>query len=175
MKTIKHFSFALVLALVTMLSSCSGDDSSSGGGGSASLGTLKAKIAGSNFTSMPAATFATKQVMGSTTNFTIQGSDATGKAIQIMIMGTDGTAGTYEISDTAGISAIASFTQVNMATMTSTTWAAPYDASGVVGSITISEVTATNIKGTFTFTGKNQSGTDTKQVTEGAFNINFSS
>lgn len=174
MKTIKQFSAVLVLALITTLTSCS-SDSSGGGGGSASLGTLKGKVAGSNFTSMTAATFATKQVAGLTTNFIIQGSDASGKAIQLMIMGTDGTTGTFEISDTAGISVIASYSEVNLSTMTSQTWAAPYDGSGVVGSITISEVTDTNIKGTFNFTGKNQSGSDTKNVTDGAFNVNFSS
>lgn len=174
MKSIKQFSFALVLALVTILSSCS-SDGSGGGGGSTSLGTLKAKIGGSNFKSLTAATFATKQVMGSTTNFIIQGSDASGKAIQIMIMGTNGAAGTFEISDTAGISAIASYTEVNLSNMSSQTWAAPYESSGAVGTITISEVTDTNIKGSFSFTGKNQAGSDTKQATEGAFNINFSS
>ena len=33
----------------------------------------------------------------------------------------------------------------------------------------------TNVKGTFNFTGKNQNGDDTKAVTNGAFNVNFTS
>lgn len=173
MKTIKQFSFALVLAVVTTLSSCS-SDSSGGGGGSASLGTLKAKVAGSNFTSMTAATFANKQVAGGTTSIIVQGSDASGKVIQIAVMGTTVTAGTYQISDSS-ISAYAYYSEINIATMTSQSWGAPYEGSGVAGSITISEITDTNVKGTFTFTGKNETGSDTKNVTDGAFNVNFSS
>ncbi|HNP33632.1 MAG TPA: DUF6252 family protein [Flavobacterium sp.] len=172
MKTIKQLSIVLVLALTSMLSSCSSDGD--GGGSSASLGTLKGKVAGTNFTSMTAATFATKVTAGGTTTVIVQGSDATGKAIHLMVMGTTVAAGTYQISD-ASISTEASYTEINLSTMSSTTWAAPYESSGNVGSITISEITDTNVKGTFTFTGKNQSGTDTKQVTNGAFNVNFSS
>lgn len=171
MKTIKQISIALVLALTT-LSSCT-SDSSSGGGSSASLGTLKAKVAGSNFTSMTAATFATKNVAGGTTTVIVQGSDATGKVIQIAVMGSTVAAGTYQISDSS-ISAYAYYSEINLGTMTSQTWAAPYESSGNVGSITISEITDTNVKGTFTFTGKNETGSDTKQITDGAFNVNFS-
>ncbi|MFN3753474.1 DUF6252 family protein [Flavobacterium sp.] len=174
MKTIKQFGIVLTMALATLLTSCSGSDDGGGGGGSASLGQLKAKVGGSNFTSMNLATFATKQVIGTTTTIIIQGSDASGKAIQLILNGTNGAAGTFEISDTANISAIASYSEVNINNpMASQTWAAPYDSSGAVGSITISEITDTNVKGTFNFTGKNQNGTDTKAITNGAFNINF--
>jgi hypothetical protein len=173
MKTIKQFGLLLAMAITTLLTSCSGSD---GGGESASLGTLKAKVAGSNFTSMSAATFATKQVVGSTTTIIIQGSDASGKAIQLMLNGTNGSAGTFEISDTATISAIGSYIEANISNpMASQTWAAPYENAGATGSITISEISDTNVKGTFTFTGKNQNGTDTKQITDGAFNVNFTS
>lgn len=174
-KTIKHFSFAIVLALTTIFSSCS-SDSSGGGGGSASLGTVNAKVAGSNFSSMTVATFATKQTFGGVTTIIVQGSDATGKAIQMTLSGATVGTGTFEISDTASLSAIASYTETNISNPSaSQTWAAPYEGSGVTGSITITEITDTNIKGTFTFTGKNQSGTDTKQITEGTFNVNFNS
>ncbi|MDI9257522.1 MULTISPECIES: DUF6252 family protein [Flavobacterium] len=176
MKSLKQFGFAVTLALTVLLTSCSGSDDNGGGGGSASLGTLKAKVGGNSFTSMEAATFATKQVVGGLTTIIIQGSTASGKAIQLILTGTDGNAGTFEISDTAGISAIASYTEVNISNpMDSQTWAAPYESSGVVGSITISEITETNVKGTFNFTAKNQEGADTKSVTNGAFNINFTS
>lgn len=176
MKLIKQFGIVLTIALAILLTSCSGSDDGGGGGGSASLGTLKAKIGGSNFTSMSAATFATKQVVGGTTTIIIQGSDASGKAIQLMLNGTDGNAGTFEISETANIAAIASYIEANVSNpMASQTWAAPYENAGTAGSITISEITDTNVKGNFTFTGKNQDGTDTKQITNGAFNINFTS
>jgi hypothetical protein len=166
MKTIKKLGFVLVLAVTTILTSCSSD--SNGGGGSAAEGTLKAKVAGSNYTSMQAATFATSQ----SGMLIIQGSDATGKAIQLMVAAN--AVGTYQISDDAGISAIGSYTEANISNPSaSQTWAAPYENSGAAGSITISEITATNVKGTFTFTGKNQAGTDTKAITDGSFNVNF--
>ncbi|MCF6130866.1 DUF6252 family protein [Flavobacterium wongokense] len=168
MKTIKQFGLVLVLAVSTILSSCSSSDGDGGGGGSAAAGTIKAKAGSTNFTSMTAATFAMQQ--GGM--LIIQGSDASGKAIQLMLTGVT-AAGTYEISDTAGISVIGSYTEVNLNTMSSTTWAAPFEGSGNVGSITISEITATTVKGNFTFTGKNQNGSDNKNVTNGAFNVNF--
>jgi uncharacterized protein DUF6252 len=166
MKSIKHISFAIVLALATILTSCSSDDG--GGGGSAAAGTIQAKAGSTNFKSMTQASFA----MSQGGMLVIQGSDATGKAIQLMLAGVT-EAGTYEISDSAGISVIGSYTEVNMSNMTSKTWAAPYEDSGAVGSVTISEITATTVKGTFNFTGKNQDGDDTKAVTNGAFNVNF--
>lgn len=168
MKTIKHLSFALVLAVTTILSSCSSD--SNGGGGNAAAGTIKAKAGNVNFTSMTQASYAMMQ----SGMLVIQGSDASGKAIQLMLMGVS-EAGTYTISDTAGISVIGSYTEVNLSNFTSVTWAAPYDGSGTVGTITISEITETTVKGTFSFTGKNQEGSDTKAVTNGSFNVNFQS
>lgn len=175
MKTMKQFGIVLAVALTTLLSSCSSDDGG-GGGATASLGQVKAKVGGSNFVSMDLATFATKQVIGGFTTIIVQGSDATGKAIQLIVSNYDGSTGTYEISDTANISAIASYIEANISNpMASQTWAAPYDDSGVVGSITISEISDTNVKGTFTFTGKNQDGVDTKAITNGAFNVNFTS
>jgi hypothetical protein len=168
MKTIKHISFAIVLALTTILTSCSSSDGN-GGNGNAAAGTLVAKAGNVNFTSMTAATFA----MNQNNMLIIQGSDASGKAIQLLLAGVS-TTGTYEISDTAGISVVASYTVANLSNPgASTTWAAPYEDSGAVGSVTITEITATTAKGTFNFTGKNQDGGDTKAVTNGAFNVNF--
>lgn len=166
MKSIKHLGFAIVLAVTTILSSCSSSSDGDGGGGGAASGTVQAKAGSTNFKSMTQASWATKQ--GGM--IIVQGSDATGKAIQLMITGN--ATGTYQISDT-GISNIASYTEVNLTNMSSKTWAAPYEGSGNVGSVTITDLTDTNVKGTFTFTGKNQSGSDTKAVTNGAFNVNF--
>jgi hypothetical protein len=175
MKTIKKIGIVLTMAFATLLSSCSSDDGG-GGGGSASLGQVKAKVGGTNFTSMDLATFATKQVIGGFTTIIVQGSDASGKAIQLILSDYDGGTGTYAISDDANISAIASYIEANISNpMASQTWAAPYDGSGAVGSITITEISDTNVKGTFNFTGKNQDGDDTKAITNGAFNVNFSS
>jgi hypothetical protein len=175
MKTMKQFGLVLTLALAVIFSSCSGDDDN-GGGGSAAAGTIKARVGGANFTSLNMASFAMKQAIGSTYMITLQGSDASGKAIQLILNGVDGQTGTFQIGTETTISAVASYTELNMSNpMDSQTWAAPYEDSGVVGSITISEITDTNIKGTFNFRGKNQEGSDTKEVTNGAFNLNFQS
>ncbi|MGC4040292.1 MAG: DUF6252 family protein [Flavobacterium sp.] len=169
MRTIKNLGLAIVLAVTTIFTSCSSSDGDGGGGGNAALGTITAKVGGASFTSMSAATAATHQ----STMLIIQGSDATGKAIQLMLSGVT-AAGTYEISNTAGISVIANYTEVNVSNpMASQAWAAPYENSGVAGSITITSLTDTNVQGTFNFTGKNQNGTDTKAVTDGSFNVNF--
>ncbi|MGV3695574.1 DUF6252 family protein [Flavobacterium sp.] len=166
MKTIKNFSFAIVLALTTILTSCSSSDG--GGGGGAAAGTIKAKAGNVNFKSMTQASFAMRQ--GGM--IIIQGSDASGRAIQLMVTGN--ATGTYEISDN-GISNIGSYTEINLNTFDSTVWAAPYEGSGAVGTVVIEELTDTSVKGTFSFTGKNQEGADTKAVTNGAFNVNFQS
>lgn len=176
MKTIKQFGIVLTMVLSTTLFSCSSDSDSNSGGGNAALGQIVAKVAGTNFASMDIATFATKQVVVGMTTIIVQGSNASGKAIQLILSGANVTTGTYEISDTANIEAIASYTDVNINNpMDTSVFAAPYDNSGVVGSITITEITDTNIKGNFTFTGKNQDGGDTKAITDGAFNVNFTS
>lgn len=164
MKTIKNLGFAIVLAVTTMLTSCSSSD----GGGGAAAGTITAKAGSVSFKSMTQASYAMQQ--GGM--LIIQGSDAQGRVIQLMLMGVSET-GTYTISDTAGISVIANYSEMNLNTMSAVTWAAPYEDSGAVGTITISEITDTGVKGTFNFTGKNQSGADTKSVTNGAFNVNF--
>lgn len=175
MKTMKKFGIILALALVTFVSSCSSDDGG-GGGATASLGQVKARVAGSNFTSMELGTFATKQVVGGLTTIIVQGSDASGKAIQIIITGYQEGTNTYEISDDATISTVATYIESNISNpLNSLVWAAPYDNSGAVGSVTITEISDTNVKGTFNFTGKNQNGDDTKAVTNGAFNVNFTS
>lgn len=173
MKTMKQFGLMLTMVMATLLSSCSSDDNG-GGGSSAANGTIKAKVGGSNYTTLQAASFATKHQIGNVYMITLQGSDASGKAIQLGLNGVPAATGTYEISQEATISAVASYTEININDpMNSTVWVAPYDGSGVVGSITISEITDTTIKGTFNFIGKNQEGTDTKAVTNGAFNLDF--
>ncbi|WP_295337704.1 DUF6252 family protein [Flavobacterium sp.] len=174
MKTIKKIGLFFAIALVSLTTSCSSDDNG-GGGSNATLGTIRAKVAGSNYTSMEMGTFATRQVIGGLTSIIVQGSDASGKAIQIVITGYDGL-GSYEISEDAAISTVASYIESNISDpMNSLVWAAPYENSGVAGTVTVTEISETNVKGTFNFTGKNQAGEDTKVVTNGAFNVNFSS
>lgn len=169
MKSIKHLGFAIVLAVTTMVTSCSSSSDDGGGGGSTAVGTMKAKVAGANWSSMSMATSATHQ----NSVLIVQGSDATGKAIQLMIAGVTAP-GTFTISDTSNIQAIASYTQANISNpAASLVFATPYEGSGNVGTITVTALTATNVQGTFSFTGKNQNGSDTKAITNGVFNVNL--
>jgi hypothetical protein len=176
MKSIKQFGIMLSVIVAIIMSSCSGDDNGGGGGGSASLGKVTAKASGKNFKSYVAA--ATKNAIGNAYMIGIQASDENGTAIQLVLTGVDGQPGTFQIGSDSNISVAGTYTetQINLSNPTAstyTTWAAPYENSGVVGSITITEITETNIKGNFEFKGKNQAGADSKQVSNGAFNLNF--
>ncbi len=175
---IKQLGLILTVFVAVMMSSCSSDGDGGGGGGTAPEGTVKAKVGGSNFTSMEMATTAQRiSSGGSTYMIAIAGTTAnasSSKTIQLILNGVDGQPGTFQIGEEGSISAVASYTETLMSNpMDAIVWAAPYEGSGITGSITISEINDTNVKGTFTFTGKNQDGTDTKQVTDGAFNVNW--
>ena len=176
MKTMKQFGIVLALALTTLVSSCSSSDDSSGGGGAA-LGTMKAKIGGTNFTSIPQGTTAALLYNGSYYNLSIGGADATGKVIQMMILAENITSGaTYQIDENSDILvSTAAYTAIDISNPTSAlSFGAPYDGGGNSGSITISSKTETNVQGTFSFTLKNTQGSDTKSITNGSFNINLS-
>lgn len=176
MKTLKKFGILfLATVMSTSIISCSGDDNGgSTGGGTAAEGTITANVGGANFTSMTQGTTAVKVATGGAYTITVQGTDMGGRQIQLILNGVDGTTGTYEVSDNAGIMAIGNYTEVNTTTFTSQTWVAPYENSGVAGSITITEISETNIKGTFNFKARNQENAqDSKEITGGSFNVNF--
>ena len=173
--TIKQFSFALVVVLIATLSSCSSDSSS--GGGAAGLGTLKAKIGGSNFTSIPQAASAIIASNGTFQNLSISGADASGKSLILTILGENIGVGTYPITDQSTEIASGTYTEVNISNPSSAVvWGAPYDGGGNSGSIIITSKTATNVQGTFSFTAINATtGTGTKAITNGVFNVNLTS
>src|SRR5690606_1689777 len=151
------------------LSSCSSDDDGGGGGGAAS-GTITAKINGNSFTSLEMTSFANTTTGGGQTTLVMQGNTQS-QAISMIINGYDGV-GTYELSDD-NVFRTASYIEPNISNpLESQTWSAPFQDSGVVGEIKISEETDTNIKGTFNFTCKNSNDGTTKNVTEGSFNLN---
>lgn len=174
MKNFNKLAIILFTGLTIMFSSCSSDSDSNGGGGSAALGTIKAKIAGSNFTSMSQGTFATIASNGVYQNLSIAGTDITGKTIQLMILGPNLGVGTYQITEQdSDHPTTAVYSEVNLSNPTSAlTFAAPYEGSGNAGSVIITSMTATNIQGTFSFTGTAESGV-TKAITNGTFNVNF--
>lgn len=174
MKTSKNTMYTLLiaLALVFTATSCSKDDDG-GDGGNAAAGTVKAKVAGANYSSNPQLSMASRTTVGGTTTVTVQGNDNSGKAIVLVMNGITGT-GSYDIGGGANISISASYIEVNISNPADTkTWQAPFDST-VAGEVSISEFSDTKIQGTFNFTGKNVNGDNsTKAITEGSFNMNF--
>lgn len=171
MKTLNKTFLVLLALLAVNLTSCKKDDDG-GGGGSAAQGTVAAKIDGSNFTSLEMTSAATATNMGGTTTITLQGSDMDGRAIVMIINQYDGT-GTYEFSD-SNVFVTATYVESDVSNpMDSQTWTAPYENSGVVGEVKVSEKTDTTIKGTFHFKAKNMNDGSLKNITEGSFNLNL--
>ncbi|MDI1257267.1 MAG: DUF6252 family protein [Flavobacterium sp.] len=175
MKSIISITKMSFLALAFLVISCAGGDDNGGGGTTTANGTIKAKVGGANFTSLAAATTAMKVATGN--NFLIQllGTSSTGKALSLTLAEVPATTGTYDIGGDNLISVAGSFVDTNISNpQASPTYVAPWDGGGVAGSITITEITDTKIVGTFHFTAKNQADqTDVKEVTNGAFNVNF--
>lgn len=169
MKTIKIFSFFFLASLA--LTSCKKDDDG-GEDPSANEGTLTASVDGNSFTSLEIATVANEVSANGNTTITIQGSDASGKGIILIINGFDGT-GTYELRDD-NVFIVANYVEANVSNPTATqTWTAPYQDSGVVGQIQISAKTATNIQGTFNFDAQNPNDSTIKNITNGSFNMDL--
>jgi hypothetical protein len=167
----RNFKQTLIVLLMSMslvtLSSCSSDDDG-GGGGQAAAGTVTAKINGTTFTSLEVASVANYVAAGNV--MTIQGSDADGKAILLVINGYEGE-GTYEIGGDNSIFVSGSYTEIDINTLTSETWTAPYAGGELAGSISISEETEDNLKGTFEFSARNDDSDIVKNITDGSFNV----
>lgn len=169
MKTIKFLSLFLFASLI--ITSCKKDDDG-GDDSTAAAGTITAKVNGTTFTSIELATTANQVTAQGVTTITIQGSDASGKGIVMIINAFDGV-GTYEITD-SNVFTSATYLEANVNNPTnSQTWTAPFQDSGVVGQIQISNKTDTNIQGTFNFTAKNSNDQSERNITEGSFNMNL--
>ncbi len=163
-----------VVSLVT-LTSCSKDDNG-GDGGNAASGTLTAKVDGISYQSMEISSSATLATAGSVKNLVIIASNSDGNAFAITIFGYTGE-GDYKLTGAdIAITNTASYTEtnVNLSNPTASTtevWQAPYDATEV-GSVSVSEETETNVKGTFSLMCKNVNGDGSvKNITEGSFNL----
>ncbi|MBT0606679.1 DUF6252 family protein [Aequorivita echinoideorum] len=172
MKTFKKTFLVLMAVVAVSLTSCKKDDDGGDGGG-AGEGTMTANVSGSgSFTSMEIATVATETTQAGVTTIRVQGSNAEGRAIVLTISPYEGT-GTYEISENS-VFTFATYSETDVNNPLDTQfWNAPYENSGVVGEIQISEKTDTNIKGTFNFLGKNPDNGSEKSITDGSFNVNF--
>src|SRR5690606_34323185 len=166
MKTLKHVTLLLMcFSLITFSSCSSDDDGGEDGGGGAASGTITAKINGSSLTSLEMTSFASSTTGGGQTTLIMQGNTQS-QAISMHIMGYEGVS-TYQLSDN-NVFINASYMEPNLSNpLESPTWNAPYQDSGVIGEIKISEETDTYVKGTFNFTCKNVNDDTTKSVTEG--------
>ncbi|WP_396151412.1 DUF6252 family protein [Flavobacterium sp.] len=173
MKTIKFICACFLVTTSFFVTSCSSDDDG-GGSGSAAAGTITAKVDGNNVTTLEMTTFANQ--VGSMLSIQGNTGGTSSKAIVLNITTFDGV-GTYDIGGTLGLGqANASYTEItvdisNPTAFESKIWSAPYEGGDKVGEINVSEVTETNIKGTFTFSAKNTDDNSMKQITQGSFNV----
>lgn len=173
MKTFKKSILVLMAVVAVSLTSCKkDDDGGDGGGGGAASGTVSAKVSGADYNSDPLVTSAVRSDANGVSTLMITSNTLNGKNITLSINGGFDGVGTYNIGGGANVFGNASYTEVDINNPTnSEIWVAPYDTS-VAGEIKVSEVSTTNIKGTFNFKGKNADGTF-KDITEGSFNVDF--
>jgi len=179
MKTKSLFSAALLLFVVisSFSVSCKSDDDSESGGGGAAEGTITAKVNGSSFTSMEMTTTAHYESAGGFGMLSIMGTSSNLKTINLNLSHlTSQSPGTYEIGGENLVLVNATYIE-STTSGSSQNWMAPYD-DGVHGSITISEWTDSNIKGTFHYDaalieGSTVNTSNIKTVTEGSFNVNL--
>lgn len=165
MKNFKTLMLFVMMGSLVTLTGCSSDDDG-GSGGNAGEGTMTAKVDGNTVTSIDLASQAT--LVPSTNTLILQGTDSSGKGFVITINGYNGT-GTYDIGGSS--LSVAIYIEADVSNPANTqTWQAPYDTS-VNGTVSMSEETSDNVKGTFEFTGKNASDDSLKVISEGSFNL----
>ncbi len=156
MKT-RNLFLGILLAIGVLLVSCKKDDD--GGSPANSSGSISLVVDGSSWS-------ATLAVQGVNSNgvINVTGSDSNAEQAGVTLVGVTET-GTYTIS--MGSPHQLRWTEGLGQDQT-------YVASGVVGSgtITITELSDSKVKGTFSFTGYNTDG-NTKEITDGQFEGNF--
>ncbi len=153
------FTMAFVALLFLGLSSCSKTEDTTPDNPLLSSGSIALKADGVSWNASLAV-----QAVNSNGVINITGSDANAKQASILLYGVSQT-GSYSM--TAGMAHQLRYTAGLGQNDT-------YMANGLVGSgtITITELTSTKIKGTFSFTGVNTSGAS-KSITDGSFTANF--
>lgn len=109
MGNLKNFMLLLMTMSLVILSGCSSDDN--GGGGSAAQGTITAKIDGTGFTSIDIASMAS--LVAASNTLTLQGNDANGNSIIMVINGYNGT-GTYNFDGNSIPLNIASYLEIDI-------------------------------------------------------------
>lgn len=168
-----------ILFLAVAGIACSSDDDGGAGGGSASNGQVVASIDGQGFESFSntggqSGGNAIRIDNGNVTSIIVTGIDLEGQSIILTMNSETLAVGSYDLSDANNIAFTASYTRVDTQTFQSTSYLAPFENSGDVGTITIDALTETNIQGTFEFMAANQNdANDTVSVTNGSFNLDF--
>jgi len=149
----------VLIASVVMLGSCKKDDSDSGTP-VGSNGSISLKVDGGTWN----ATLAV-QAVNSNGVINVTGSDSNAKQAAVNLYGVSAP-GTYQVGPP---------NQGNMLRWTEGLGQTDtYQANGVIGSgtVTVTELSDSKIKGTFSFTGFNTAQTS-KQITEGTFEATF--
>lgn len=154
----KNLKMLMLFLSVSMFLSCT--NSSDEDLGLTGEGTLTAKIDGQDWASLKATVGAvvTNGVLA------VQGSTSNGEFIRINISNYNGI-GTYKTGDN-----LSNVNSISYGTISPiATWMSTFNIGS--GTIEITGDTATNVTGTFSFTGLNASaGNSTKTISEGTFN-----
>lgn len=168
MKNLKQIMLMVMTVTTLGITSCSKDDDGDGVGNTGE-GTITATVNGQTFTTLEITSAANTSAGGGITFLTIQGNTAT-QAVNLNITGYEGV-GTYELSD-SNVFMSANYSEPNVNDpLNLPMWNAPYQDSGVVGEINISEDADGRIKGSFSFTGKSSNDGSIKSITDGTFNL----
>jgi hypothetical protein len=175
MKNLKQIVLLVIIGSLLIITSCSTSDDEDGPI-TAPSGLLVAKVDGTSFESFELSSSVTVSTTAGISNLIIIATNSDGNAFSMTIFGYEG-AGTYEFTGADVLitnSASYSETAVNLSNpLASTTelWQAPYDDT-LVGLVTITEETNTNVIGTFSFKAKNVNGDNSiKNITEGSFDL----
>ncbi|MFK5855974.1 MAG: DUF6252 family protein [Bacteroidota bacterium] len=156
MKT-RNLIVMMLLVFSVVMSSCKKDDDSDDP--VTGNGTMSLVYGGTSWNASLAV-----QAINTNGVINITGSDSEARQASVILMGVT-EAGTYQIS--TGSTSQLRWTEGLGQEQT-------YVANGILGSgtVTISELSATKIVGTFNFTGYNTNG-ETKEITDGQFSADF--
>jgi len=160
MKIFKSFFLMLTAVAVLGITSCNkSDDEDTTPDNPASNGSISLKVDGSSWNASLAV-----QAVNTNGVINVTGSDSNAKQVSVILYGVT-EPGTYNVQ--AGLQHQLRWTE-GLGTNDS------YIANGLIGSgsITITELSSTKVKGTFQFTGMNTAQA-TKSITEGSFEATF--
>lgn len=165
-----------ILSAFLLATSCKTKDITPNGNTTSNTeGVIEAKVDGVLVTTL--AMTGSANLVESVGTLTIQGNTGgtNSKSFSLIINGFENE-GVYTIggNNNVGVSASYTETTVNISSpgdVKTNTWQAPYTGGAEVGTITITELSTDNIKGTFSFNAKHNEDQSLKEITEGTFNM----